>query len=261
MKSHVPTLWLVIPVYNEESTLAQVLGRVAAVDLMPGWVARCVIVDDGSADGSFAIAQQSELMKGPVTFCVLRHGSNRGKGAAVRTGFRHVLASPLASQEDAVVIQDADLEYEPADLRVLMTRLEENRCDAVFGSRFLGRAAASTVSGCIHAWGNALLTRVSNRCTGLRLTDMESCYKMIRMPMLRRLVPLLTEDRFGIEPQITAGLARLDARVSEVPIRYEPRSAGEGKKIKWSDGPAALWVIIRETMRTDIPEAPHEQRQ
>jgi glycosyltransferase involved in cell wall biosynthesis len=165
------------------------------------------------------------------------HERNRGKGAAVRTGIAHATG-------DLVVIQDADLEYDPHDLPRLMQPLLDGRADAVFGSRFLG--AERRVLYFWHRVGNGVLTLLSNMLTNVNLTDMETCYKMIRADLLKSL-PLRC-DRFGIEPEITALLAQAGARIYEVPVSYDGRRYAEGKKIGWKDGVAALWHIVRANL-------------
>ena len=164
----------------------------------------------------------------------LHHPVNRGKGAALRTGIR-------AATGDVVVVQDADLEYDPQDLPRLLGPILSGRADAVFGSRFLG--GERRVLYFWHSVGNRLLTLVSNMFTNLNLTDMETCYKMVRAPLMKSLV--LTTDRFGFEPELTARLAQAKAKIWEIQISYSGRTYEEGKKIGWKDGVAAFWHIIR----------------
>ena len=221
-------LSVLIPVYNEAATVAQLVARVREVPLDLELIA----IDDGSSDGS---GQALETLRGagPVDI-VIRHPTNRGKGAAIRSGIAAVTG-------DIVVVQDADLEYDPADLPRLIQPILEGKADAVFGSRFLG--GEHRVLYFWHSVGNKLLTLLSNMFTDLNLTDMETCYKAVRSPLMKSLV--LTSDRFGFEPEITARLAQARARIWEVSISYSGRTYEEGKKIGWRDGVAALWHILR----------------
>ncbi len=224
-----PTLTVVIPVYNEAATLRTLVGRVMA----SGLVTEAVLVDDGSSDGSASILAELE---DPPRVRVLRHATNRGKGAALRTGF-------AAATSEVVVVQDADLEYDPRDYGRLLQPFVDARADVVFGSRFLA-ADGVRVPLLHHRLGNRLLTWLSNRFTGLGLTDMETCYKAFRRDLLHAIE--LREDRFTIEPELTAKVARIPgARIFEVPISYDGRRHAEGKKISWRDGFAALWAILR----------------
>lgn len=225
-----PLLSVLIPVYNEGETLEQAIRRVAAVELPVDLEIICV--DDASTDDSPAILEEFQAQG--VVAAVVRHQENRGKGAAVRTAIG-------ASSGDILVIQDADLEYDPGDFPLLLKPILEGRADAVYGSRFLG--APHRVLYFWHRLGNGFLTFVSNLLTDLNLTDMETCYKMVRGDLLRSLP--LESDRFGIEPEITARLAQAGARIFEVPVSYAGRTYGEGKKIGWRDGIAALWHLIR----------------
>lgn len=224
-----PTLSVVVPVFNEARTLRTLVGRVLASE----FVTEVLLVDDGSSDESPTIlAGLAQLPR----VLVLTHPQNRGKGAAIRTGFAHASA-------EVVVVQDADLEYHPRDFERLLEPLAENRADVVFGSRFLS-ADGVRVPLALHRFANRVLTWFSNRLTGLALTDMETCYKAIRRELLAGL--RLREDRFSIEPEITAKLARAPGvRIREVPIQYDGRRHAEGKKISWRDGFAALWAIVK----------------
>ena len=237
----VKLLSVVIPVYNERDTWRELLGRVEAVEL-PEVGRQLILVDDGSTDGTRE--QLAELAgradadappaPGEVAYKVLFHPQNRGKGAALRTGF-------AAADGEAVIVQDADLEYDPNDYRRLLDLIASGRADVVYGSRF------RDPSGRKGYWKNYLankfLTTLSNLATGLKLTDMETCYKMFRADVLRRVS--LEQDRFGFEPEITAKVARLDVRVAEVPINYRGRTHEEGKKIGWKDGLKAIWCILK----------------
>jgi len=250
-----PTLWIVIPVYNEQSTLDAALSRIISARLPETWAMRLVLVDDGSRDDSVEIARAFAAAHHAPPLLLHALPINRGKGAAVRAGFDLVLNSPDVTVDDAVIIQDADLEYDPADYQSLIAALLARHADAVYGSRF-ARTASSAPSGPrLHAWGNRILTRVSNLATGYQLSDMETCYKLLRISALRSIAPALNENRFGIEPQVTAQLARVGAAVVETPVAYSPRSTRQGKKIKWRDGVAALWVILREAFLA--PPPPH----
>ena len=230
-------LSVLMPVYNESATVAAAIERVRSVPLS----FEIVCVDDGSTDGTREILERLHA-KGLVDIYVA-HGRNRGKGAAVRTAIQHATG-------DIMVIQDADLEYDPHDLPKLLEPILDGRADAVFGSRFLG--GPHRVLYFWHRMGNGLLTLLSNMLTDLNLSDMETCYKMVRADLMRSL-PLRT-DRFGIEPELTARLAQAGARIYEVPISYSGRTYEEGKKITWRDGVAALWHILRANLLP--PRAP-----
>lgn len=222
------TVSIVIPVYNEVRTIERLLRRVAAVDLPT----EVIVVDDGSTDGTRELLP--ELRKGGLVDQLLLHDRNRGKGAALRTGFGRATG-------DVTVVQDADLEYDPQEIPKLLGPIAEGRADAVYGSRFLRGPRRDLFFW--HTTGNRLLTLLSNFLTGLNLTDMETCQKMVRTDLLQ-LLPL-TVDRFGIEPEITARLAQAGARVCELPVSYDGRTYAEGKKIGWKDGVAAIWYILR----------------
>lgn len=222
------TVSIVIPVYNEAATVERLLRRVAAVEVRK----EVIVVDDGSTDGT------RELLPGlrdqGLIDRLFLHERNRGKGAALRTGFGRATG-------DVTVVQDADLEYDPGEIPRLLEPIAEGRADAVYGSRFLGAPRRALFFW--HTMGNRFLTLLSNVFTNLNLTDMETCQKMVRTDLLRSLP--LTVDRFGIEPEITARLAQARARLYELPISYDGRTYAEGKKIGWKDGVAAIWFILR----------------
>ena len=219
-------LSIIMPVYNEAETIREILRRVQELPHPK----EIVIVDDGSLDGTRDILRT--LAGGEVR--IFFHGRNRGKGAAVRTGFAR-------ARGDVAIVQDADLEYNPRDIPGLLAPIERGEADVVFGSRFLG--GPHRVLNFWHYVGNRLLTLLSNVCTNLNLTDMETGYKLFRMDVLRQIE--VESDRFGFEPEITAKVARLRCRVYEQPISYSGRDYDQGKKITWRDGVAALWHIAR----------------
>ncbi len=219
---------VIIPVYNEARTVASLIRRVRAVPLN----LEVVTINDASSDGSGDLLER--LHEEGVVDVVLHHPRNRGKGAAIRTGIQRATG-------DVIVVQDADLEYDPGELPRLLDPIRQGKADAVFGSRFIG--GDHRVLYFWHSVGNKVLTLLSNMFTDLNLTDMETCYKMVRAPLMKSLV--LTSDRFGFEPELTARLAQARARIWEVSISYSGRTYAEGKKIGWKDGVAALWHIVR----------------
>jgi len=234
-------LSVVIPVYNERDTWRELVARVESVP-MADVGRQLILVDDGSTDGTreqlaaFA-AEQGEPAglpgAGAVAFHVVYHDRNQGKGAALRTGFQ-------AAGGDVVVVQDADLEYDPRDHAGLIEPILRGEADVVYGSRFRGGRRGGYWKNYL---ANRFLTFLSNLTTGLKLTDMETCYKMLRRDVLAA-IPL-EQDRFGFEPEITAKLARRPVRIGELPIAYDSRSHAEGKKIGWRDGLKAIWCIFR----------------
>ena len=224
-------LSVVVPVFNEEATVEAVLRRVRELPLR----VELVVVDDGSSDGTGDVLRRLEG-EGLVDVLVLQE-ENQGKGAALRAGFQR-------AGGDIVAVQDADLEYDPRELPALMQPILRGRADAVFGSRFLG--GPHRVHLFWHWVGNRVLTLMSNALTDLNLTDMETCYKMVRRDLLAELP--LRARRFGIEPELTARLAQARARIYEMPVSYHGRSYEEGKKIGWKDGVAAFWHILRSNL-------------
>ncbi|MGH7656240.1 MAG: glycosyltransferase family 2 protein [Gemmatimonadaceae bacterium] len=221
-------LSVLIPVYNERATIELILDQVHAVPVRK----EIICVDDCSTDGTRDMLQRMKDA-GRINTLIL-HELNRGKGAAIRTAL-------AASTGNVVIVQDADLEYDPADWPTLLEPIIDGRADAVFGSRFLG--GPHRVLYFWHSVGNLCLTTFSNMLTNLNLTDMETCYKAIRGDIARALQ--LTSDRFGFEPEITARLSRAKVRIFEVPISYSGRTYAEGKKIGWRDGVAAIAHILR----------------
>ena len=221
-------LSVLIPVYNELNTIETILDRVHATPIRK----EIICVDDCSTDGT---RQRLESLRdaGYIDRLILQP-QNGGKGLAIRTAL-------AASTGDVVIVQDADLEYDPQDWPALLLPLIDGKADACFGSRFLG--GPHRVLYYWHSVGNSLLTTFCNMLTNLNLTDMETCYKAVRGDLARSLV--LTSDRFGFEPEITARLAQRDARIYEVPISYAGRTYTEGKKINWKDGVAAFWHMLR----------------
>ncbi|MGI9039087.1 MAG: glycosyltransferase family 2 protein [Gemmatimonadota bacterium] len=237
-------LSVVMPVFNEFATVEASVGRVRA--LASELDVEIICVDDGSTDGTREVLVRLERER--IIDHLVLHERNSGKGSAVRTGIAR-------ASGDIIVVQDADLEYDPRELPRLMEPILDGRADAVFGSRFLG--GAHRVLYFWHSVGNGLLTLLSNMLTDLNLTDMETGYKMVRADLMKTLP--LRSQRFGFEPELTARLAQAGARIYEVPISYSGRTYAEGKKIGWRDGAAALWHITRTNLLS--PKAPryHDQ--
>ena len=228
-----PTLSVVIPVYNERSTILEVVRRVRNAPLEPAGIGRqIVIVDDCSTDGTRDVLAG---LRADADIRIVLHEHNQGKGAALRTGF-------AAATGDMIIIQDADLEYDPSEYPRLIAPIIDGRADVVFGSRFIG-GESHRVLYFWHSVGNRVLTLLSNALTNLNLTDMEVCYKVFRREILQKIK--LQEDRFGFEPEITAKVARMRCRVYEVGISYSGRTYEEGKKIGWRDGVRAVWCILK----------------
>jgi glycosyltransferase involved in cell wall biosynthesis len=224
-------LSVVIPVYNERDTLEKLVQRVLAVDY--GCDLEIVVVDDGSNDGSGELAESLTSRHPELVF--LRHEKNAGKGAAIRTGFARATG-------DIVIVQDADLEYDPREIPSLIDLIRDDIADVVFGSRFLARGPHRVLYYQNYV-ANRLLTFLSNVLTNLNLTDMEVCYKAFRREVLAEIT--IEEERFGFEPEITAKVAKGNWRIYEVPISYYGRTYEEGKKIGWRDGFRALYCILK----------------
>ena len=224
-------LSILMPVYNERSTIEEILRRVQAVQL-DGLTKEIVVVDDGSVDGT------REILRGlppAEDVHVYFHSQNQGKGAAVRTAISHATG-------DILLIQDADLEYDPQEYPKLLAPLLAGKADVVYGSRFAG-GESKRVLYFWHSVGNKFLTTLSNMFTNINLTDMETCYKVFRGEVIRSI--RIEEDRFGFEPEVTSKVARMGCRIYEVGIGYSGRTYAEGKKINWKDGVRAVWCILK----------------
>ena len=229
-------LSVVIPAYNEEKTIGAILDRVREVQLPGGMDKELIIVDDHSSDGTAAFIQAYSETHSDGGIRFFKHEQNLGKGAALRTGIQH-------AEGDFVVIQDADLEYDPNEYALLLQPLLDGHADVVYGSRYAG-GKAHRILFFWHSFGNRFLTTLSNALTNLNLSDMETCYKMFRRDIIQSIN--LKENRFGFEPEVTAKVARIpNVRIYEVGISYYGRTFDEGKKIGWKDGFRAIYCILR----------------
>jgi len=222
-------LSVIVPVYNEKDSIKEILEKVQCVSPGEGIEKEIVVVDDCSTDGT------TEILKNITdkNISVLFHGKNQGKGAAIRTGIGKVGG-------DFIVIQDADLEYDPSDYPRLLKPILSGEADVVYGSRFSGKSESMSR---LHYFGNKLLTVLTNVLYGTALTDMETCYKMVKAPIMKSLK--LRANRFDFEPEITSKLLKKKVRIKEIPIAYKGREWSEGKKITWRDGIAALWSLVK----------------
>jgi len=227
-------LSVVIPVYNEAATIAELISRVHAVDVPK----QIIVIDDGSTDGTREGLER--LQQRYENMSVFAQPRNRGKGAALRLGFQHATG-------DFVLVQDADLEYDPAEYPVLLQPLIDGKADVVYGSRFL-TTKQHRVLFFWHSVGNRLLTLISNMFTNLNLSDMETGFKVFRRDVIQSIK--LEQSRFGFEPEVTVKIARMKLRIYEVGISYYGRTYEEGKKIGWKDGVKALWCIVKYSIKT-----------
>jgi glycosyltransferase involved in cell wall biosynthesis len=243
-----PTLFVVMPVYNEPATLGEAVARARRAPLPEGWRTQVILTDDGS-DRTTRDRVQELGARGEAF--VSFHPKNRGKGAAIRTGFARALE--LAQDDDAVVIQDADLEYDSAEFARLLEPMRTRHADLVVGNRWA--ETPKSLKRRLHRFLNGILTFASNLVTGLVVRDMECCLKLFSIPALRTILPDLDEERFGIEPQIIAAAARHRLRLREVAVSYNPRGFDEGKKIRMKDGFRVFVVLWRERRRR--PRAVH----
>ncbi|MFH1565745.1 MAG: glycosyltransferase family 2 protein [bacterium] len=220
-------LSVVIPVYNELETLEKILKKVKAVPVSK----EIILVDDGSTDGSREILEK--LKRKDASLKIIFQKENQGKGAALRAGFKEAIG-------ELVIVQDADLEYDPADYLKLIAHLKSSLVDVVYGSRFMGSYKDMTT---LHYWGNRVLTFFTNLFFGVVLTDMETCYKLIPLEIIKKID--IKSNRFNFEPEITAKILKMGKKIKEVPISYAGRTASEGKKITWKDGFSALATLIK----------------
>lgn len=234
--SELRRLTVIIPAYNEAATIATVLERLTSAPMQPAPELEIFVVDDGSTDNTVEQIETFASAREGATLTLLRHEVNRGKGAAIRTAVREATG-------DFVLIQDADLEYNPEDIQLLLEPVRIGGADAVYGSRFVSTRPRRIIYN-RHAIGNRFLTALSNLLTDFNLTDIETCYKLIRTDLLQAMP--LRENRFGFEPEVTARLSKIKGlRLYEVGISYYGRTFAEGKKIRWTDGVRAMYCILR----------------
>lgn len=229
-------LSILVPAYNEKNTVTTVLEAVSKVNLINGMTREIIVVDDGSKDNTVEIVKKFIEENPAYNIKLVEHGVNQGKGAALHTGIQHATG-------DLIIVQDADLEYDPEEFNILLRPILDGKADVVYGSRFMG-GNAHRILFFWHSIGNKLLTFVSNMFTNLNLTDMETCYKMFRADLLKSI--RLEEKRFGFEPEVTAKIARIpNIRIYEVGISYYGRTYAEGKKINWKDAVRAFYCMLK----------------
>ena len=230
------TLSIIIPVYNEEKTIHLILNKIKEVQLINGLNKEIVMVDDSSTDNSWEKLEKYKSENPELGISLYRHTYNQGKGAALRTGIQE-------AKGELIIIQDADLEYDPFEYNELLKPITEGHADIVYGSRFMG-GKPHRILFFWHSIGNGLLTLMSNAFTNLNLTDMETCYKLFKAPIIKSIQ--IKENRFGFEPEVTAKISRIPAiRIYEIGISYYGRTYADGKKIGWRDGVRALYCILK----------------
>jgi glycosyltransferase involved in cell wall biosynthesis len=230
------TLSIIIPVYNEEKTIHLILDKIKEVPLINELNKEIVMVDDSSTDNSWKRLEEYKSQNTELEISLYRHSYNQGKGAALRTGIQE-------AKGDLIIIQDADLEYDPFEYNELLKPITDGHADVVYGSRFMG-GKPHRILFFWHSIGNGLLTLMSNALTNLNLTDMETCYKLFKAPVIKSIQ--LKENRFGFEPEVTAKISRIPAiRIYEIGISYYGRTYADGKKIGWRDGVRAIYCILK----------------
>lgn len=233
-------LSIIIPAYNEENTIKFILDKIKKVELIENVVKEIIIVDDCSSDNSLSVFNDYKMANAELDIVILTHAVNKGKGAALHTGIREATG-------DIIIIQDADLEYDPKEYNILLNPILEGHADVVYGSRFMG-GKPHRILFFWHSIGNKFLTFLSNMFTNLNLTDMETCYKMFRAEIVQKLQ--LQENRFGFEPEVTAKISKIKGiRIYEVGISYYGRTFEEGKKISWKDGFRAIYCIFKYAIK------------
>ena len=230
------TLSIIIPVYNEEKTIHLILDKIKEVQLINELNKEIVMVDDSSTDNSWKRLEEYKSQNPELEISLYRHSYNQGKGAALRTGIQE-------AKGDLIIIQDADLEYDPFEYNELLKPITDGYADVVYGSRFMG-GKPHRILFFWHSIGNGILTLMSNALTNLNLTDMETCYKLFKAPVIKSIQ--LKENRFGFEPEVTAKVSRIPAiRIYEIGISYYGRTYADGKKIGWRDGVRAIYCILK----------------